>query len=261
MLDREEPEIFAIYEELLKATSEARTIRRHPQRHRPYAARMIGMGFRFVTLANDSGLMARAARAEIAITRKMQARSQTPDRTCEQNMQNSAQDAASAAASQSMIVELQADRGDHRRPGARPRPWQTGGRISAAVSSRLKAARRRVRPQRLVWPMHSPRVRLGDLLANMTAFPISMNSVTTVLHQQAGQTFLQQWSDVGTPADRSDGRHHRTRRNWPWRSGTCRSCPFTAGAAAGICPLMASAIAGPAPDGRRARHRAYWPAP
>ena len=31
---------------------------------------MIAMGFRFVTLFNDSGLMARAARAEIAITRK-----------------------------------------------------------------------------------------------------------------------------------------------------------------------------------------------
>jgi 4-hydroxy-2-oxoheptanedioate aldolase len=31
---------------------------------------MIGMGFRFVTLANDSGLMARAAREQIAITRK-----------------------------------------------------------------------------------------------------------------------------------------------------------------------------------------------
>jgi 4-hydroxy-2-oxoheptanedioate aldolase len=31
---------------------------------------MIGMGFRFVTIANDSGLMARAARAEVTATRK-----------------------------------------------------------------------------------------------------------------------------------------------------------------------------------------------
>ena len=31
---------------------------------------MIKMGFRFVTLSNDSGLMARAARNEIAIVRK-----------------------------------------------------------------------------------------------------------------------------------------------------------------------------------------------
>ena len=30
-----------------------------------YAARMIGMGFRFVTIANDSGLMARAAREAV----------------------------------------------------------------------------------------------------------------------------------------------------------------------------------------------------
>ena len=35
-----------------------------------YAARMIGMGFRFVTIANDSGLMARMARSEVAATRK-----------------------------------------------------------------------------------------------------------------------------------------------------------------------------------------------
>ena len=35
-----------------------------------YAARMIGMGFRFVTIANDSGLMARMSRAEVAATRK-----------------------------------------------------------------------------------------------------------------------------------------------------------------------------------------------
>jgi 2-keto-3-deoxy-L-rhamnonate aldolase RhmA len=31
---------------------------------------MIEMGFRFVTIGNDSGLMARAARNEIAIARK-----------------------------------------------------------------------------------------------------------------------------------------------------------------------------------------------
>ena len=33
----------------------------HPER---MASRMIGMGFRFVTIANDSGLMAKAAREE-----------------------------------------------------------------------------------------------------------------------------------------------------------------------------------------------------
>jgi len=35
-----------------------------------YAAKMIGKGFRFVTIANDSGLMAMAARAAVAQTRK-----------------------------------------------------------------------------------------------------------------------------------------------------------------------------------------------
>ena len=35
-----------------------------------YAARMIEMGFRLVTLNNDSGLMARAAREQIAAARK-----------------------------------------------------------------------------------------------------------------------------------------------------------------------------------------------
>ena len=35
-----------------------------------YAAKMIAMGFRFVTIANDSGLMARAAREAVTATRK-----------------------------------------------------------------------------------------------------------------------------------------------------------------------------------------------
>ncbi|MGH8326803.1 MAG: 2,4-dihydroxyhept-2-ene-1,7-dioic acid aldolase, partial [Steroidobacteraceae bacterium] len=35
-----------------------------------YAARMIGMGFRFVTIANDSGLMLRAALAAVAAVRQ-----------------------------------------------------------------------------------------------------------------------------------------------------------------------------------------------
>jgi 4-hydroxy-2-oxoheptanedioate aldolase len=35
-----------------------------------YAARMIQMGFQFTTIANDSGLMARAAREAVTATRK-----------------------------------------------------------------------------------------------------------------------------------------------------------------------------------------------
>jgi 4-hydroxy-2-oxoheptanedioate aldolase len=70
MLDREEPEIFPIYEKLVKATSKRGQFAGIHNATGVYAARMIAMGFRFVTIANDSGLMARAAREQIAITRK-----------------------------------------------------------------------------------------------------------------------------------------------------------------------------------------------
>ena len=70
ILDREEPEIFPIYEKLIKATARRDQFAGIHNATGAYAARMIDMGFRFVTLLNDSGLMARAARAEIAIARK-----------------------------------------------------------------------------------------------------------------------------------------------------------------------------------------------
>ena len=69
-LDREEPEIFPLYEKLVAATKTRGQFAGIHNATGTYAARMIGMGFQFVTLANDSGLMARAARAEIAVTRK-----------------------------------------------------------------------------------------------------------------------------------------------------------------------------------------------
>ena len=70
MLDREEPQIFKIYEKLVEATGKRGQFAGIHNATGAYAARMIGMGFRFVTVLNDSGLMARAARAEIAIARK-----------------------------------------------------------------------------------------------------------------------------------------------------------------------------------------------
>ena len=70
MLDREEPQIFKIYEKLVEATGKRGQFAGIHNATGAYAARMIGMGFRFVTILNDSGLMARAARAEIAIARK-----------------------------------------------------------------------------------------------------------------------------------------------------------------------------------------------
>jgi 4-hydroxy-2-oxoheptanedioate aldolase len=70
LLDREEPEIFKIYEKLIAATNKRGMFAGVHNLTGAYAARMIKMGFRFVTLNNDSGLMARAARNEVAIVRK-----------------------------------------------------------------------------------------------------------------------------------------------------------------------------------------------
>jgi 4-hydroxy-2-oxoheptanedioate aldolase len=69
-LDREEPQIITIYEKLVTATRRRGLFAGIHNATGAYAARMIAMGFHFVTLANDSGLMARAARAEIDIARK-----------------------------------------------------------------------------------------------------------------------------------------------------------------------------------------------
>ena len=70
MLDREEPQILQIYEKLVKATRRRGQFAGIHNATGAYAARMMAMGFRFVTLFNDSGLMARAAREQIAVTRK-----------------------------------------------------------------------------------------------------------------------------------------------------------------------------------------------
>ena len=70
MLDREEPQIISIYEKLVKATGKRGQFAGIHNATGAYAARMIAMGFRFATILNDSGLMARAAREQIAIARK-----------------------------------------------------------------------------------------------------------------------------------------------------------------------------------------------
>jgi 4-hydroxy-2-oxoheptanedioate aldolase len=70
ILDREEPNILAIYEKLLASCKKHGKFAGLHNGTSAYAARMIGMGFRFVTIANDSGLMARMARSEVAATRK-----------------------------------------------------------------------------------------------------------------------------------------------------------------------------------------------
>ena len=69
-LDREEPQILAIYDKLLAACQKRNLFAGLHNGTASYAAKMIGKGFRFVTIANDSGLMAMAARAAVAQTRK-----------------------------------------------------------------------------------------------------------------------------------------------------------------------------------------------
>ena len=61
ILDREEPEILAIYEKIIAGC-------KNPGIHcgtAAYAARAIKMGFRLVTISNDSGIMAVAAKAAV----------------------------------------------------------------------------------------------------------------------------------------------------------------------------------------------------
>ena len=69
-LDRNEPEILAIYEKIVKECGKRGL---HPGIHcsgAEGAARAINMGFKLVTLSNESGLMATYARMQVNQTRK-----------------------------------------------------------------------------------------------------------------------------------------------------------------------------------------------
>ncbi len=69
-LDHEDKEILKIYERLIAECSKRGL---YPGIHcgsAAYAARMINMGFRLTTIANDSGLMAKAALEAVATVRK-----------------------------------------------------------------------------------------------------------------------------------------------------------------------------------------------
>ncbi len=69
-LDREEPEMLAIFDRVIEAC-EKRGLRAGLHcGTAAYAARGIGMGFRLVTILNDSGLLAQAARAAVAQVRR-----------------------------------------------------------------------------------------------------------------------------------------------------------------------------------------------
>jgi 4-hydroxy-2-oxoheptanedioate aldolase len=69
-LDREEPEILKIYEKLLKECDKRKIFPGIHCSGAVGAARNIAMGFKLVTLLNDSGLLAQMARSSIAQTRK-----------------------------------------------------------------------------------------------------------------------------------------------------------------------------------------------
>ena len=70
VLDREEPEILRAYERVLEGTSRRGLVACLHTLTPDYAARAIGMGFRLVTINNDSGLMLGAARAAVARVRQ-----------------------------------------------------------------------------------------------------------------------------------------------------------------------------------------------
>ncbi len=65
ILDREEPMILEIYEKILAACAKRKIYAGIHCGTAAYAARAIKMGFRLVTISNDSGLMAVAAKAAI----------------------------------------------------------------------------------------------------------------------------------------------------------------------------------------------------
>jgi 4-hydroxy-2-oxoheptanedioate aldolase len=65
ILDREEPEILAIYDKILAACAKRGLYAGIHCGTPAYAARAIKMGFRLVTISNDSGIMAVAAKAAV----------------------------------------------------------------------------------------------------------------------------------------------------------------------------------------------------
>jgi 4-hydroxy-2-oxoheptanedioate aldolase len=69
-LDREEPQILAIYQKLLAATAKRGQFAGLHNGSPAYAGRMIDMGFRLVTIANDAGLLSQAAKAAVKATRE-----------------------------------------------------------------------------------------------------------------------------------------------------------------------------------------------
>ncbi|MDB5368582.1 MAG: HpcH/HpaI aldolase/citrate lyase family protein [Roseomonas sp.] len=68
-LDRDEPEILAIYDRLLKETAKRGQVAGIHNGTPEYARKMVDMGFKLVTMANDSALVAMGAMRDVAIMR------------------------------------------------------------------------------------------------------------------------------------------------------------------------------------------------
>jgi 4-hydroxy-2-oxoheptanedioate aldolase len=69
ILDREEPEILAIYEKIIRETGKRGLVAGVHCGSAAYAKRAIGMGFKLVTINNDSGILLTAAKAAVAEAR------------------------------------------------------------------------------------------------------------------------------------------------------------------------------------------------
>jgi len=69
-LDREEPEIFSVYDTLLKATLKRRLIPCIHNATPAYAGKMIDFGFQLVTAATDLGCLVSTAREAVLATRR-----------------------------------------------------------------------------------------------------------------------------------------------------------------------------------------------
>ena len=69
-LDREEPEMLRIFERVVEATARRGLYAGIHCGTAAYAARAVNMGFRLVTILNDSGLLTIAARAAVAQVRR-----------------------------------------------------------------------------------------------------------------------------------------------------------------------------------------------
>jgi len=76
-LDREEPEILKMYETVLKACARRGIYAGIHNASPAYAVRMMEMGFRFLVLSNDSGMMLRAAKSDFSAVDEARAKAKT----------------------------------------------------------------------------------------------------------------------------------------------------------------------------------------